>query len=93
MISYYTVLRSFYRSCVFKLINLRMPFDCMRFTWFFFCVYLEEDIRRNWSKPLYVELHLDQQPSEPVYLKNDGIKILMLKKFLSITKSETTMSA
>ena len=38
-------------------------------------------------------LHLDQQPSEYVYLKNDGIKMLLLKKFLLITQNETTMSA
>ena len=60
---------------------------------FFFCVYMEEDIRRNWSKLLYGGRHLDQQPSEPVYLKNDGIKILLLKKFLLITKSVATMLA
>ena len=53
---------------------------------------MEKDIGRNWSKLLYVDLHLDQQPSEPVYLKNDGIKILLLKKFLLITKSVATMS-
>ena len=73
-------------------INVRMSFDCMHFTCFF-CVYKEYNIRRKWSKLLYVGLRLDQQPSEPVYLKNDGIKALLLKKFLLITKSKTTMSA
>ena len=71
-------------------INKRISFDCKHFT-YFFCVYVEQDVRRNWSKPLYVGLHLDQQPSESVYLKNDGIKTLVLKKFLLIIKSETTM--
>ena len=37
-------------------------------------------------------LHLNQPSNEPVYLKNDGIKIIA-QKFLLITKSETTMSA
>ena len=89
---YYTALGPFYGSRVYMRKHIRMSFDCWHFT-FFFCVYMEEDIRRNWSKLLYGGLHLDQQPSEPVYLKNDGIKILLLKKFLLITKSVATMLA
>ena len=84
-----TVLGPFYRSRVFMRINIRLSFDCMHFTCFFFFAF----VWNYWSKPLYVGLHLNQQPREPVYLKNDGIKITLLKKFLLITKSKTTMSA
>ena len=54
----YTVLGPFYRSrCKY----IRMSFDCMHFACFlFFCVYTEKDIRRNWTKPPYVGLRLDQ---------------------------------
>ena len=54
-------------------IKIRMSIDCMHFTFFLRLLYMEQDIRRNWSKPLYVGLHLDQQPSESVYLKNDVV--------------------
>ena len=74
-------------------INIRMSFDWLHFDYFFFCVCMEKDIRRIWTNPLYVDLHLDQPSSEPVYLKNEEIKIILLKKLLLITKSETTMSA
>ena len=68
-------------------------FDCMHFAYFpFFCVYTEKDIRRDWTKPPYVDLHLNQQPREPVCLKNGKIKIILLKKFLQFTKSVATMS-
>ena len=66
-------------------INTRISFDCMNFACFLFiCVYTENDIRHNWTKPSYVGLQLDQQPSprEPVWLKNGGINIILLKKFL-----------
>ena len=79
----------FCRSRVFMRINIRLSFDCMHFTCFVFFAF----VWNYWSKPPYVALHLNQQPSEPAYLKNDGIKITLLKKFLLITKSETTMSA
>ena len=92
LIFYYTVLGPFYRSRVF----MRMSFDCMHFTCFpfffvfFFCVYTEKDIRRNWTKPPYVGLHLNQQPGEPVCLKSAKINIILLKKFLQFTKSVAT---
>ena len=58
-------------------------FDCTQFACFSFsfCIYIKKGIRHNWSKLPYVDLHLDQQP-EPIYLKNDGINIILTKKFL-----------
>ena len=92
LIFYYTVLGLFHRSRVFMGINMHMSFDCMYFACFLsFCVYTEKDIRRNWPKPPYVSLHLDQHPRELVCLKNGGINIIMLKKFLQFTKSVATM--
>ena len=57
---YYTALGPFYRSRVFMRIKIRMSFDCVHFACFpFFCIYTEKDIRRNWTKPPYVGLHLN----------------------------------
>ena len=49
---------------------------------------MEYDFRRNWSKPLYAGLHLNQPSSESVYLKNDGIKIIFLKNFCQLPRAK-----
>ena len=53
---------------------------------------MEQDIRRNSSKPPYIGLHLNQQRREPVYLKNGGINVILFKKFLWFINSVTTTS-
>ena len=73
-------------------INIRLDAFCLFFLFFFAFTWnkISDVIGLN---RLYVGLHLDQQSSEPVHLKNDKIKIILLNSFLLITKSETTMSA
>ena len=67
-----------------------MSFDGMHL--YFFCGYTEKDIRRNWTKSSYASLLLDKQPRESVCLKNGGINVILLKKFLQFTKSIPMMS-
>ena len=75
-------------------INLRMSFDWMHFACFsFFFVFTCNKISDVIGLNRFMYRHLNQPSSEPVYLINDGIKIILLKEFLLITKSETTMSA
>ena len=76
-------------------INIRLSFDLMHFACHSFFLRLH-----GWNKisdviglNRFMYLHLNQPSSESVYLINDGIKIILLKKFLLITISETTMSA
>ena len=74
-------------------IDIRWSFDCMHFACFpFFCVYSEKDIRRNWTKSPHVGLHLNRHTREPVCQENGTINIILLKKFLQLTKSLATMS-
>ena len=63
-----------------------MSFDCMRFACssFFFCVDTESDIKRNWTKPPYVGLRLDQKARELVCVKNGGINVILLKKIFVV---------
>ena len=67
---------------------LHVVFDCALFACVSFCVYTEKDVRRNWTKPPKVELHLDQHPVEPVWINNHGINIILLKKFCSLPKAQ-----
>ena len=60
----------------------------------FFCVYTEKEIRHNWTKQPYVDLHFDQPPScrEPVCQKNVEVNIILLKKFCSLAKRSYDVS-
>ena len=81
LIFYYTVLGPFYRSHVFMRINIHMSFDWMHFACSFFS-FTWNNISDVIGLNRFMYLHLNQPSTEPVYLKNDGIKIILLKEFL-----------
>ena len=91
MIFYYTVFGPFYRSRVFMRTNLRMSFDRMHFVCFSFAF--------TWNKisdviglNRFMYLHLNQPSSEPVYLINDGIKMIAQKVFVNYQKRNYDVS-
>ena len=68
--------------------NIRMSFDCMYFSSFVFFAFTWNKISDVIGLNRFMYLHLNQLSSELVYLKNHGIKILLLKNFCQLPKAK-----
>ena len=69
-------------------VNIRMSFDCMYFSSYFFFAFTWNKISDVIGLNRFMYLHLNQPSSEPVHLENDGIKILLLKNFCQLPKAK-----